>query len=256
MVYTYYKNKRPYNRITMEYPKINTLFKRDENNLIMPSMYSSPVFEYLKDVKWECTEKVDGTNIRIEVSGKDVTLCGRTSKAIIPPHLLKYLKDTFTKETVFKALGIDPLIGVNEGTEVTIYGEGYGAKIQNGGNYIKNGVGFILFDVKIGKWWLERKTCEELASNLGVKIVPLIGYYTLQEAIDYVKGGFLSKIAENKEYLAEGFVLKTQEGLLTRDGSRIITKLKTMDFVKYNNYIKAHPEYKQVLNTNYETTKK
>ena len=30
----------------MEYPKINTLFKRDENNIIIPSEYTLSEFEY------------------------------------------------------------------------------------------------------------------------------------------------------------------------------------------------------------------
>lgn len=44
-----------------EYQKINTLFMRDENNIIIPDMFTCPEFEYLKDLKWEATEKIDGT---------------------------------------------------------------------------------------------------------------------------------------------------------------------------------------------------
>lgn len=44
-----------------EYQKINTLFMRDENNIIIPDMFTCPEFEYLKDLKWETTEKIDGT---------------------------------------------------------------------------------------------------------------------------------------------------------------------------------------------------
>lgn len=40
-----------------EYQKINTLFMRDENNIIIPDMFTCPEFEYLKDLKWEATEK-------------------------------------------------------------------------------------------------------------------------------------------------------------------------------------------------------
>ena len=56
---------------------------------------------------------------------------------------------------------------------------------------------------------------------------------TIPEAIDFVKKGFKSTIAENKDYDAEGLVLKTPDGLLLRNGERIITKLKTCDFQKY-----------------------
>ena len=75
----------------MEYQKIQTIFKRDERNIIIPSLYTLPEIEYLKNNIFECTEKIDGTNIRIEVQGKEITFKGRTNKANIPSHLLSYL---------------------------------------------------------------------------------------------------------------------------------------------------------------------
>ena len=117
-----------------------------------------------------------------------------------------------------------------EPTTIQIFGEGYGMKIQKGGNYIANDVDFILFDIRVGKWWLKRASLEELANKMGIKIVPLIGYMNLLDAIEFVKVGYKSTIAENKDYDAEGLVLKTQDGLLDRSGNRIITKLKTRDF--------------------------
>ena len=50
-----------------KYQKIQTLFLRDDKNIIIPDQFTYPEFEYLKDNKWECTEKIDGTNIRIEL---------------------------------------------------------------------------------------------------------------------------------------------------------------------------------------------
>lgn len=218
----------------MEYQKIQTVFLRDEKNIIIPTMYTQKEIEYLQNNIFECTEKIDGTNIRIEVHGKDIQFKGRTDKADIPPHLLKYLQETFTPEKVFRALNIDPEVGTNENSYVTIYGEGYGVKIQAGGNYIKDGVGFILFDVKVDSWWLKRENCEEIAEKLEVPIVPVIGYMTLLEAIEYVKKGFKSTIAQNKEYDAEGLVLRTPCGLLGRNGQRLIFKIKTKDFQAWN----------------------
>ena len=79
----------------MEYPKINTLFKRDENNIIIPEEYTMEEFVYLKDCKFECTEKIDGTNIRIELDNTNdevvMEFKGRTDKADIPKHLLNKL---------------------------------------------------------------------------------------------------------------------------------------------------------------------
>lgn len=237
-----------------DYQKINTLFLRDEHNIIMPDRFTATEFEYLKDCKWECTEKIDGTNIHIDATAEDendinIKFCGRTEKADIPKHLLAKLQSIFTEDNIRQALSLEE--GAAEGV-ISIYGEGYGMKIQKGGNYISNDVGFILFDVKVGRWWLNRQTCESIAEKLGVPIVPLMGYMTIPEAIEFVKQGFKSTIAENKDYEAEGLVLKTPEGLLFRNGERIITKLKTCDFRKYKSKYgdgpaeqKVNPKYNQ-----------
>lgn len=220
-----------------EYQKIQTLFKRDERNIIIPDQFTYPEFEVLKDLKWECTEKIDGTNIRIELEssgnpedGIIMSFKGRTDKAVIPEHLLTKLNWLFDRERLMEVLNITD---ETQNCNITLYGEGYGAKIQKGGNYISNDVNFILFDVKVGKWWLDREAIKDIANKLGINAVPLMGYMTIPEAIEYVKKGFKSTIAENKDYDAEGLVLKAPCGLLKRDGERLITKIKTVDFRKY-----------------------
>ena len=56
-----------------EYPKIQTLFKRDDRNVIIEGDWSVPEFAYLADKPWRWTEKVDGTNIRLHWDGRKVT---------------------------------------------------------------------------------------------------------------------------------------------------------------------------------------
>lgn len=55
-----------------EYQKINTLYKRDMkgNKQIIIGDFSDANVEYLKDLKWEATEKIDGTNICISWKNK------------------------------------------------------------------------------------------------------------------------------------------------------------------------------------------
>ena len=226
-----------------DYPKIQTLFKRDDSGIIIPSQYTLDEFTYLKDNLWECTEKIDSTNIHIdlapvidtdidEVVDYKMIFNGRTERAVIPEHLLVKLKSIFDKDTLVNYFYKDN--EDNKECPITLYGEGYGKKIQNGGgNYIKDDVDFILFDIRIGKWWLSRTSIEGIAKDLGLKVVPLIGYMTIPKAMEYVSNGFKSIIAENKDYDAEGLVLKTPNGLLLRSGERIITKIKTSDFRKF-----------------------
>lgn len=225
--------------MSRDYQKINTLFKRDEDGVIIPEELTCPEFEYLKDCKWECTEKIDGTNIHCDIfsDGTDyrIDICGRTEKAVIPSHLMAHLLKPFSRTAILQVFSEQLANATPEAPfQASIYGEGYGQKIQKcGKDYISNDVGFILFDIRVGRWWLSREACEEIAGKLGVSIVPLVGYMTLKEAIHYVDKGFKSSVAENADLQAEGLVLKTPNGLLDRSGLRIITKLKTCDFEKY-----------------------
>ena len=259
------------------YQKINTVFKRDQNpgkyhNCIMPNEgFTQPEFEYLRGCKFECTEKVDGTNMSVhlipidymylsegvvivkdqntgeihEETRKDVykviytmEIHGKTEKANTPKHLQAKMESLFSLDQLIKVFNKDHCYATEEEAQkevlrdghVVVFGEGYGVKIQKGGNYISNDCGFILFDVTVDGMFLLRESLEDIASKLGIPIVPLIGYMTVDEAIEFVKKGFKSTIAENKDYDAEGLVLKTPMGLLNRKGERIITKIKTCDF--------------------------
>jgi len=215
----------------MEYPKIQSLFKRDMSapgRPIIIGEWTLPEFEYLKDNTWHFSEKIDGTNIRVIWDGQKVEFRGRTDKAVIPTPLREYLEGVFTVENLGGCF-TDPA------APVILYGEGYGKKIQKGHNYISDGVGFILFDVKIGAWWMTRETVEAVGKVLGVPVAPLVGEGTLEDAIDLVKAGFTSLISENREYMAEGVVVRPAVYMFARNGRRIIAKIKHRDF-------SLHPE--------------
>lgn len=204
-----------------EYPKIESLFERDEQFKFIVGKWRLPVFEYLADCSWQWTEKVDGTNIRVCWDGNAVTFGGRTDNAQVPCSLLAVLQELFPAEK-FKSLYPD--------TPMTLFGEGYGAKIQKGGgNYKADGVSFALFDVLVGKWWLERPNVEDVAGKLACGIVPVIGGGTLWEAVSDVQTGNGIESQWGK-FQAEGIVLRPMVGLFDRNGHRIIAKIKHKDF--------------------------
>jgi hypothetical protein len=179
----------------------------------------------LKDVEWVFTEKVDGTNVRVMWDGNRVTFNGKTDNAQLPTPLFYKLEELFmgqANEQKFEEIfGKEP---------ACLYGEGFGNKIQAvGKDYNPDGVDFILFDVKIGDWWLERESLEDIAKKLDIKLVPIIFRGTLQEASDFVANGYMSTIAELK---AEGLVGTPKTPMLTRRGERIITKIKSRDYDK------------------------
>jgi len=264
------------------YQKINTIFKRDAKNVIMPyEPFVKPEFEYLRGLKWRGEEKVDGTNMRIEVTKEEVwddpmepsvlegvkfniRIAGKTDNAQIPKNLLKHMQEKYPDEKVFAALGLKEFIPVGEWEEhkwnsyedipnmYTIYGEGYGEGIQSGGWYIKGGNEFIVFDVKVNNLYLKTDARDDIASKLGAPIVPLKGYFTLDEAIDYVRKGFRSEVAENPDAkMAEGLVLRTDLGLCDRMGERLIVKIKYEDFQKYRNVYGTDEKVEQEKNMHY-----
>jgi hypothetical protein len=205
-----------------EYPKIYGPYNRytegPNRNKLIEGQWSRPEIGYLAQFEWNFTEKVDGTNIRVHWDGHRVEFGGRTDRAQIPAKLIAVLQNLFPEE-LFEQFGE---------TEVTLYGEGYGAGIQKGGgNYLATGVSFVLFDVSIGGFWLLRADVEDVAHKLGIDVVPLYLRGTIAEAITAVRGGMFSGWGA---FHAEGLVGVTAAGLLDRAGNRIMVKIKAADF--------------------------
>lgn len=205
-----------------KYHKIQTVFKRDpatKCKTLLVGEYALPEFEYLKDCEWVFTEKVDGTNIRIMFDGETLKFGGKTDRAQIPADLVNRLNERFLPQTdLFKEHFPDG---------VCLYGEGYGAKIQKGGGNYRADQDFVLFDIKVGEWWLKRGDVEEIAKALSLDVVPIMGTGTLEYLVKSVKFGFTSKWGA---FIAEGLVARPKIELKARNGSRIITKLKYKDF--------------------------
>jgi hypothetical protein len=211
----------------IEYPKIETLYDRNENTFkVIPGLLRKPEFGIVN--QWHITEKVDGTNIRVEYihSERKVQFGGRTSAAQIPAQLLAVLQQMFTPEK---------LGNVFEG-DVILFGEGYGNKIQKVGALYRPDVSFILFDALVGKWWLDPTNVEDVASKLNIEVVPFCGLIvdlpeTRNDIYD-ILGGY-SVVAKNhgNDYLVqEGIVARSYPMLFDRAGNRIMWKLKYKDF--------------------------
>lgn len=207
-----------------EYHKIQTVYKRDpktNHRTLLIGEYSLPEFEYLKDVFWIFTEKVDGTNISISVTNGKLQIQGRTDNAQIPTFLYNKITGLLTSEELLAVF--------DDSVDFCLYGEGYGAKIRKGGgNYKSDGVSFVLFDVKVGDWWLKENDVKDVAKNLGIDCVPIIGRGTLDDMVRLVQYGQLK--SGWGDFKAEGIVARPTVELFTRRGDRIITKIKTKDF--------------------------
>lgn len=207
-----------------KYHKIQTVFKRDPETkfkTLLEGQFSLPEFEYLAENEWIYTEKVDGTNTRIMFDGEKITFGGKSDNSQIPSKLLNNLNELFLPRLeLFKSFfGIE--------CNVCLYGEGYGKGIQAAGKNYSEEQKFVLFDVNIGGWWLKSDDVEDIARKLLIDIVPVIGSGTLYKMIEDVRSGIVSDWGDFK---AEGIVARPKVELKTRDGHRIITKLKCRDF--------------------------
>ena len=220
------------------YPHIDSLWKRDSRGKIIRGDYSCPEFEYLYEARWIAHEKIDGTNVRVGWTGKEFKFGGRTDRAEMQISLVQKLTEIFSDplrikrmEEISKVRGL----GGDEGEEaatMTLYGEGYGNRIQKaGGLYIPNGVDFILFDIRVGIWWLKDEDVLQVAEILGLRTVPAVSLtgITLRLAEELVRVGKGLKSAFG-DFEAEGLVLRPKVPLLKRDGSRVIVKMKGKDY--------------------------
>lgn len=207
-----------------KYHKIEGIFIREDErpHKMLWGQYRNPIWKELEQLEWVFTEKIDGTNVRVHWDGHTVIFGGRTDNAQLPTTLLNRLAELFSgtaNEQVFEQ---------NFGeTPVTFYGEGYGAKIQSGGDYLDT-QDFAMFDVSIGGNFLERENVEDIARKFEIKTAPVVFKGTLDKGIEFAKEGFNSVIAMN-ERPAEGIVGTPRCNVRDRRGNRVIVKLKTND---------------------------
>lgn len=259
------------------YQKINTIWNRDERNKIILGDYSMPEIAYLKDTMWEVTEKIDGTNMSIEImfnqdgSIKDWNIHGKTEMANIPANLLNEMNRLYNSmlandklKNTFRVEKMNPdtnKLEISYPYKVTIFGEGYGAKIQGGGRYSATPK-FIVFDVMIQSSeisepiYLLRKNVEDICSKLSLNIVYCYGVKHLYEILEivptiarniyksnninnikksdydeYIQEYMFSHASEDENLVVEGFVVRSPLGLKTRNGQNIVFKVKVKDYL-------------------------
>jgi RNA ligase len=210
-----------------EYHKIDSVYLRDPNNkfrTFLDGQWACEEFGYLANNEWEWTEKVDGTNIRVIITnnppnGQHVIFAGKEENSQLPAKLVNRLQEIFFPK-------IDRLMKMfPEGA--ILYGEGYGPGIQKGGGNYRKDQDLVLIDVKIGNWWLKRPNILNIAQELDLMVVPIIGHGTLPEMIHFTRNGFKSIWGD---FMAEGIVARPKVELVGRNGKRIITKVKHKDF--------------------------
>lgn len=202
---------------------------------VIPGQLRLPEFGLV--THWLVTEKIDGTNLRVryepwlgDYPGGEakVSFSGRTDNASLHPKLTERLEEIFTRRALEEAFP-----GLTE--PVWLYGEGYGPKVQSGGWYTggkDSKHGFRLFDVLVGRWWLNWENVENVAEKLGIETVPVLSERaSLEHALSMVKleSATAAQDGGDDGRQHEGIVCRTNPLLFTRSGERLMWKLKVRD---------------------------
>lgn len=246
------------------YPKTENLLARDpESHRLLLGMSRHRAYEQISE--WLVTEKIDGTNIRLQLSwhgpmtGPPLPrgqVLGRTDAATLPKMFAtEALGLTLGEEDVlgaklFEALkAITPkLTLLEDGTvdttgsirlpEMTVYGEGYGPGIQKGGGYTDK-KSLRIFDIVThagfdDPYWRPWEDVQKVAAVLGLSTAPLIGTrMSTEQIVRLVKTGIPSIVSLEEsgsdEVISEGVVARTDPYLFTSRKQRVMFKLKTKD---------------------------
>lgn len=272
------------------YTKINTLYKRYKNlgkvtlpnpawkafmNKIIIGNYSDDYMEYVKGLKFDCYEKIDGTNSKIiyfpstgvaipggKTDNADIVGTGQkamldeiieritpTLAYLFPKESAKFapvmndknrpvMYDFDTAEGYYPDSPIEKpnsegvYVVEYEEVPVYIYGEFYGKKIQDGGNYDRDKNRFSIFDICVQGWYVPLDMLKDYAEKLGLDVAPYLGQMTIEEAEKMVMKGFKTTVPDvtNPDYLAEGIVARPVVPIKDPRGNRIIVKIKTCDY--------------------------
>lgn len=207
------------------YNKIETIYARDieGSKKLIEGCFRNESVEFLKDLTWQFTEKIDGTNIRIMWDGHKISYGGRTERANIPAHLMNKLVELFGNDETEQMF--EQIFGERE---VILFGEGYGAKIQGVGGLYRSDVSFILFDVMINGNYQPREMVETTAKQFNLEVVPIIFEGALEAGVAYVRTKPMSTIGNAP---MEGLVARPKVELNDRCGNRLIVKIKVKDFM-------------------------
>lgn len=266
---------------TQTYSKIDTLWCRYKNlnkvelpnpkwkafqNKIILGQFSDDYMEYIKDLKFDCFSKIDGTNSKIVYypSTGECFCGGKTDNADIvgtgqkpfldniidrikpilaeffPKESAKFVPVTNDKNQIIRTDSGEYFTPTEHGfytveveeVPVYIYGEFFGKKIQKGGNYDKDKNRFNIFDICVQGWYVPINMLNDYAAKLGLDVAPYIGQMSIPEAEKMVIEGFKTLVpnVSNPDYLEEGIVARPVVPIKDPRGKRIIVKIKTCDY--------------------------
>lgn len=207
----------------MGYAHIDNLYKNANIRMFRECFAMEKVHGTSAHVRLRKIVKTDSPDIGVEV----IYYAGGASH------------DSFVKifdEPALKAafLAVPELfLAVPELTDVTVYGEAYGGKLQGMSDTYGKQLRFIAFDVLIGERWLSVESADLMAQKLGFEFVPYERISTDQAALDAERDR-PSRVAVRRGItepkISEGVVLRPIVEVTLNNGTRICAKHKRVEF--------------------------
>jgi hypothetical protein len=185
--------------------------------LKIPNLYAKPQFLTEAGSKVYALEKIHGTSAHIHF--KAPGLVGLFSGG--------------AKHADFEALfDMDKLRTAVYYTDVVIYGEAYGGKMQGMRAVYGDKLRFIAFDVKFAGEWLRVPDAENLVLGLGLEFVSYKEVDNTLEDLNKVRDEPSAQAIRNNcsDTNGEGVVLRPIKEMEWPNGSRMIVKHKREDF--------------------------
>ncbi len=239
------------------YPKTENLFAAVGEGKERRMIRSYRLPEFGQIAQWLVTEKIDGTNIRLELNGGrsfTASVEGRTDAAQLPKNFVSEAIGDLEQLRFGLIEALNRLIPErsDDAWAMTIYGEGYGAGIQKGGGSYSPTKKLRIFDVVtyrlvdtgllLPDWqrstplWRTWADVEATADALGIPTVPVVMRGAPTEMVaDWAEDGVHSAVAGlegTDDILAEGLIARTDPYLYNHRGGRVMFKCKTEDMRK------------------------
>ena len=134
--------------------------------------------------------------------------------------------------------------------DVRVYGEAYGGSMQRMKETYGDKLKFIVFEVKIGDFWLDVPNAANVARKLGLDFVHYVEISTDLEEIDAQRDADSMQAVRNgcgEGKMREGIVLRPLVELVTLNGNRVVAKHKRDDFKETRTPREVSPEKLKVL---------
>lgn len=201
----------------MGYMHIDNLYKNQEILMLKECYAMEKIHGSSAHVGWRL-DKLHGNSL---MDGTVNLFCGGCKK-----ELFNALWDIEDLKKKFLETGLE---------EVTIYGEGFGGKMQGMSATYGKELRFVAFDVKIGHCWLDVPKAEEFCESIGIEFVAYEKVSTNLEDLDKERDKFSRQAKRNgieEDKIAEGVVLRPLIELKKNNGARLMAKHKRDEFME------------------------